>query len=203
MTASMGKKGDSVEVLVGLLAFQGAFSAHGRMLQALGVPVAEVRTRDDLSRCTHLVLPGGESTAFLKLLEYHDLTDALKDHAKAGKPILATCAGLILLAREAENPRQKSLGLIDVRIERNGYGRQIDSFEADLNIPILGSKPFHGVFIRSPIIRSTGNEVETLATFEGNPVFVREGNIFGTTFHPELSEDTRLHELFFFGLIAK
>ncbi len=182
--------------LVGLLAFQGAYAAHGRICSALGARTREIKTRTGLEGCTHLILPGGESTTFLKLLEFHDIGDSIRNHADAGNPILATCAGLILLARELVDTPQKSMGLLDVSIERNAYGRQVDSFETQLSIPVLGAEPFHGVFIRAPIIRSTGENIETLASYEGNPVLVRQGNIVGACFHPELSGDTRLHEWF-------
>jgi 5'-phosphate synthase pdxT subunit len=189
----------SSEVLVGLLAFQGAYNAHGKMLAGLGAATLEVRTAYDLRRCTHLAIPGGESTAFLKLLEFHNLTDTLRKHAESGKPILATCAGLIMISTEVLNPPQESLGLINLTIERNAYGRQVDSFEADLDIPSLGPEPFPGIFIRSPKIKSVGDDVEVLSSLEGSPVLVRQGNIIGATFHPELSDDTRIHELFLKG----
>jgi len=186
----------SSEVVVGLLAFQGAYRAHGTMLHSIGASTMEVRTADDLRRCSHLAIPGGESTSFLKLLEFHDLTDALREHAKSGKPMLATCAGLIMISSEVINPPQESLGLIDLTIERNAYGRQVDSFEANLDIPLLGTKPFPGIFIRSPKIQSVGDDVEILSSLNGNPVLIRRKNIIGATFHPELSGDTRIHELF-------
>lgn len=189
----------SSEILVGLLAFQGAYNAHGTMLRSLGAKTLEVRTTDDLRRCSHLAIPGGESTAFLKLLEFHNLTDTLREHAEAGKPILATCAGLIMISTEVLNPPQRSLGLIDIKIERNAYGRQVDSFEADLDIPSLGTKPFPGIFIRSPRIQAVGDEIEILSSLNGDPVLVRQKNIIGATFHPELSGDTRIHELFLKG----
>jgi len=180
---------------VGLLAFQGAFDAHRRFISSLGAPCVEVKTTRDLRACTHLILPGGESTTFLKLMEYHDLTGALRDHAASGKSILATCAGLILLAKTV-NPPQDSLGILDITVERNAYGRQVDSFETDLNIPVLGNKPFHGVFIRAPIISDISPDVASLATFEHHPVLIRQGNIFACTFHPELTSDSRIHQLF-------
>jgi pyridoxal 5'-phosphate synthase pdxT subunit len=182
--------------LVGLLAFQGAYHAHARMCEALGASTIEVRTREELESCSHLVLPGGESTTFLKLLEFHDLTESLKTHAEKDKPILATCAGLIFIAREVINPPQTSLGLLDIVVERNAYGRQVDSFETMLDIPVLGEEPFHGVFIRSPLIKEVGKWVEILATHESQPILVRQKNIFGCSFHPELSGDQRLHRLF-------
>ncbi len=194
-TESARKSGSPDTVNVGLLAFQGAYEAHRRVISRLGTNHIEVKTHDDLRSCTHLILPGGESTTFLKLLEYHDLTGALRDHADSKKPILATCAGLILLASTVK-PFQDSLGILDITIERNAYGRQVDSFEADLTIPTLGDAPFHGVFIRAPKISGIGPDLTSLAAFEDSHVFIREGNIFGCTFHPELSSDTRIHKLF-------
>ena len=182
--------------LVGLLSFQGAYAAHGEVCRSLGWPTLEVRTKDDLQSCSHLIMPGGESTTFLKLLEYHDLSGSLRAHVELGKPILATCMGVIVLAREVLSPPQKSLGLLDVAVERNAYGRQVDSFESELDIPVLGPEPFHGVFIRAPIIKSVGEGVEVLAVHNGDPIFVRQGNLIGATFHPELSGDSRLHQLF-------
>lgn len=181
---------------VGVLAFQGAYSLHKKVCESLGYSVLEIRTSGELESCSHLMIPGGESTTFLRLLEYHDLSDSLRNHARTGKPILATCAGLILLSKDVTSPAQRSMGLLDASIERNAYGRQLDSFETELQIPVLGPDPFHGVFIRAPIIKSVGKEVEILARHSGDPVFIRQGNILATTFHPELLGDTRLHQLF-------
>lgn len=182
--------------IVGVLAFQGAYSLHKKVCESLGYSVLEIRTSGELESCSHLMIPGGESTTFLRLLEYHDLSESLRNHALSGKPMLATCAGLILLSTEVTSPAQKSMGLLDASIERNAYGRQLDSFETELQIPVLGPDSFHGVFIRAPIIKSVGKKVEILARHSENPVFIRRGNILATTFHPELSGDTRLHEYF-------
>jgi len=181
---------------VGLLALQGAFHAHARVFASIGASTRQVRTADDLADCSHLVIPGGESTTLLKLLEFRDLTAPILKHAADGKPVLATCAGLILLACEVRNPPQDSLGLLDAVVQRNAYGSQVDSFQADLDIPTLGPAPFPGVFIRAPIIISTGETVVVLASLNGHPVFVRRDNILATTFHPELSDDARIHKLF-------
>jgi len=183
-------------VLVGLLAFQGAYAAHAAVFRNIGVSTREVRTPDEFRTCTHLVLPGGESSTMLRLLEFCRLAGPVRDHAGRGKPILATCAGAILLAKDVTNPPQRSLGLLDITVERNSYGRQVDSFETELEIPIVGDPTFHGVFIRAPKILRGGKEVEIMSTFKGDPVLVRQGNILCATFHPELSGDTRLHELF-------
>lgn len=195
MSESATDKGLPGSPLIGIMAFQGAYTAHERMLKIFGVSTLEVRTRDDIARCTHLVLPGGESTTFLKLLEFHDLTDLIIDHFKQGRPVLATCAGMILTAKEVI-PSQRSLGLLDISIERNAYGSQVDSFEADLDIPSIGSDPFHGVFIRSPRVKEAGPSVEILSGLEGQPVLIRQGKIIAATFHPELTDDARIHEMF-------
>lgn len=187
---------EHLKIVVGLLALQGDFAAHGRVVTSLGATSLEVRTPDELKSCSHLIIPGGETTSFLKLLDFHNLREPLFDYVKSGKPILATCAGIILIAGEVANPQQESLGLINIKIERNSYGRQVDSFEADLEIPILGNDPFNGIFIRAPGIISIGKNVESMSSFDGDPVLVREGNILGATFHPELGEDARLHEYF-------
>jgi len=184
------------KILAGLLAFQGDYQAHGRILKQLGIEIREVRNPDDLTDCSHLVIPGGESTTFLKLIEFMDISDAIRSHAEKEKPILATCAGLILISNSVTGNSQKSLSILDASVERNAYGTQINSFETDLDILALGEKPFHGVFIRAPKIISTGKNVEILALHDGNPVLIRENNIIGATFHPELSGDTRLHEWF-------
>lgn len=180
----------------GLLAFQGDYSAHRRVLANLGVNTLEVRTRPDIEKCTHLIIPGGESTTFLKLLEFRDLTSSLKKHISDGKPLFVTCAGLILLAKKVIHPAQESLGLLDITVERNAYGSQVESFTAGLEIPAIGKEKFPGVFIRAPRIVDVEESVETLAEFEGDPVVIRQGNILGMTFHPELTDDTRLHEMF-------
>jgi len=184
------------DILVGLFAFQGDYEAHGRAVERLGRDVLEVRTSSDLEKCTHLIIPGGETTTYLKLLEYHDLRGPIERHIELGRPIFATCAGLILLAREVRNPSQDSLNLLDIVIERNSYGRQVDSFEVDLEIPFINDKPHRGVFIRAPRIISVGESVEVLSMYEGDPVLVRQGKILGAAFHPELTEDTRIHEYF-------
>ena len=184
------------DILIGILAFQGAYAAHRRILQTIGTESIEVRTSAELKKCSHIVLPGGESTTMLKLLEFNGLSEFLTEFIKSGKPTLATCAGVILLSIKVTNPPQESLGLLNVTTERNAYGRQVDSFETELDIPILGANPFHGVFIRAPRIASVDEGVDILASVNGFPVFVRQGNIFACTFHPELSGDTRIHEMF-------
>jgi len=180
---------------IGVLALQGDFAAHARTLRRIGVNAIEVRRSNDLDAADGLILPGGESTTMLKFIEEENLAQSITDFARQGKPILGTCAGAILLAREVYNPAQASLGLIDIGVERNGYGRQVDSFIAEVETAIEGG-PLEAVFIRAPRIRGAGPNVEVVASLNDEPVLVREGNILAATFHPELTEDTRVHSLF-------
>jgi pyridoxal 5'-phosphate synthase pdxT subunit len=180
---------------IGVLAIQGDFAAHARALRRIGVDVIEVRRADGLEAAVGLILPGGESTTMLKFIEEENLAASITDFARQGKPIFGTCAGAILLAREVYNPAQASLGLIDIVVERNGYGRQVDSFIAGVETAIEGG-PLEAVFIRAPRIREAGPRVEVVASLNDEPVLVREGNILAATFHPELTEDTRVHSLF-------
>ncbi len=179
---------------IGILALQGAFDAHARMLQSLGAKTILVRKPEQLAQIDGLVLPGGESTTFLKHLEKAGFFDALSDFVRT-KPTFGTCAGVILLAKNVTSPAQKSLGILDVTIERNAYGRQNDSriMEAETTLP---GGPIEMVYIRAPRITQTGPAVEVLADREGFPTLVREGHILAATFHPELSHDTRVHQLF-------
>lgn len=182
--------------MIGVLGIQGNFAAHRKMLDRLGVESREVRTVRDLEGLTGIVLPGGESTTMLKFLKNEGLMDALRTFAREGKPILGTCAGAILLAKDVTGPAQESLDLLDIGIQRNGYGRQVDSFITEIPAPKLGETPLELVFIRAPIITRLGEGVETLVEHDGKPVCVRQGNLFAATFHPEMTEDTRLHALF-------
>jgi 5'-phosphate synthase pdxT subunit len=185
----------------GVLAIQGDFAAHARMLQRIGIDVIEVRRAVDLDQIGGLILPGGESTAMLKFLTEESLSSPLIDFAHSGRTIFGTCAGAILLAREVSHPAQSSLGLIDITVERNAYGRQVDSFIDEIETVIDGGR-MEAVFIRAPRITRVGSEVEILATNAGQPVFVREGNIIAATFHPELSRDERAHRLFAESLVS-
>jgi len=180
---------------IGVLALQGDFASHARTLRRIGVNAIEVRRSNDLDAADGLILPGGESTTMLKFIEEENLAKSITDFARQGKPILGTCAGAILLAREVYNPAQASLGLIDIGVERNGYGRQVDSFIAEVETAIEGG-PLEAVFIRAPKIKWVGLEVEVLASLNGEPMLVQAGNILAATFHPELTEDTRVHSLF-------
>ncbi|HVF89975.1 MAG TPA: pyridoxal 5'-phosphate synthase glutaminase subunit PdxT [Blastocatellia bacterium] len=180
---------------IGVLAIQGDFAAHARALARLGVSPFEVRTESGLEGIDGLVLPGGESTTMLKLLTEENLIGAIKALALAGRPLFGTCAGAILLASEVTNPAQSSLGLIDIGIERNAYGRQVDSFIGEARTVLEGGS-LEAVFIRAPRIKRVGADVEVLADVGGEPVFVREKSILAATFHPELTEDSRPHAVF-------
>jgi 5'-phosphate synthase pdxT subunit len=178
---------------IGVLAVQGDFAAHAAMLRRLGREVILVRTPGELAAVSALILPGGESTTMLRFLDRDRLTAPLLELAGRGVPILGTCAGLILLAREVSNPVQPSLGLLDVHVERNGYGRQIESFIDAVEAPHLAAEPLEGVFIRAPVILEYGSSVEVLGTCGGRPVLVQQGPLLACTFHPELSQDTTVH----------
>jgi 5'-phosphate synthase pdxT subunit len=189
---------------IGVLALQGDFREHIHVLRRLGAEASEVRLPQHLSRLDGLILPGGESTTVGKLaVEFH-LLDPLREVATSGLPLWGTCAGLILLAQNVGR-EQPLIGALDVQVERNAFGRQVDSFEADLDVPALGEPPFHAVFIRAPIIERVGAGVEVLARVEAEPgpggedgtvVAVRQGNLLATAFHPELTEDDRFHRYF-------
>lgn len=185
-------------VRVGVLALQGAFRAHVRLLERVGASASLVRTPSGLADVDALVMPGGESTTMSKLLASSGLFETIGERIGVGMPVFGTCAGMILLARGIADgrPDQCSFGAIDIDVQRNGYGRQIDSFEADLDIDGLDERPFHGVFIRAPKAIRVGAEVEVLAECAGVPVLLRDGGVTVAAFHPELAGDGRLHELF-------
>ena len=198
-TAGGSGSGGRVEdrITVGVLALQGAFRAHVAALRRLGVGAHEVRTPAHLGDVDGLVMPGGESTTMSRLLTSSGLFDEIKARASDGMPVFGTCAGMILLATEILDgrPDQRSFGAIDLTVRRNGYGRQLDSFETDLDVAGL-AESFHGVFIRAPRVASAGPAVEVLATVGDDPVLVRQGRTMAAAFHPELTADTRLHERF-------
>jgi 5'-phosphate synthase pdxT subunit len=186
-----------VDITVGVLALQGAFSAHERALSRVGVATRQVRLPRDLETVDALVMPGGESTTMSQLLESSGLFAAIADRISSGMPVFGTCAGVILLADVVLDGRddQLSFGALPITARRNGYGRQIDSFEAD--VPVAGlAEPFTAVFIRAPIIESVGEGVEILAVHDGRPVAVATRQFIGATFHPELTDDSRIHGLF-------
>jgi 5'-phosphate synthase pdxT subunit len=180
---------------IGILAVQGDFAAHAAMLEGMGIDTVEVRTPDDLDGCDGLILPGGESTTQLQFLQEEGLYDTIKRFAAGGHAIFGTCAGAILLATEVENPKQDSLGLLDMTVLRNGYGRQVAS-DVFFGKSALKNEPLEMVFIRGPIIDRTGLGIEILAKHAGKPAIVRKGKILATTFHPELTSDTTVHEYF-------
>ena len=175
--------------LVGVLALQGDFEAHGRMLRELGADVREVRTPADLEGLDGLVIPGGESTTMTLGVEREGLAEPLRDLVGAGTPVLGTCAGMIMLDRE-------HLGLMDGVCRRNAFGRQIRSFEADLEIPGIDGGPVRAVFIRAPWLAEYGDAVEVLAEVDGHPVAARQGEMLVISFHPEIAGESRVHELF-------
>jgi 5'-phosphate synthase pdxT subunit len=179
--------------LVGVLALQGDFEAHGRMLRELGARVREVRVPDDLDGLDGLVMPGGESTTMTLGIAREGLAEPLRELVRSGTPVLGTCAGMIMLDRE-------HLGLADYTCRRNAFGRQIRSFEADLDIPGVDGAPVRAVFIRAPWIEDRSDDVEVLAEVEGHVVAARQGNMLVISFHPELAGETRLHELFLRGV---
>lgn len=181
--------GGTGAIRVGVLASQGDFAAHTRMLGELGADAFEVRTADEISTLDALVIPGGESTTISKAIARDGLEPVIRAHHEAGRPILGTCAGMIVCARN-------HLGLIDATCRRNAFGRQLASFEADLAIEGIGPEPLRAVFIRAPWVETRGSGVEVLASVEGHPVVVREGPVLASSFHPELTDDPRLHALF-------
>jgi len=179
---------------IGVLAIQGDFDAHRRRLEQLGAEVVLVKKPEQLDAVDALVIPGGESTTFLKFLEKGGFLDKLREFVRA-KPAFGTCAGAILLASEVEDPPQPSLGALDIRVRRNAYGRQLESFIGEGETQLAGG-PLEMVFIRAPKIERVGPKVEILAREKGDPVLVRQGKIMAATFHPELSDDTRVHAEF-------
>ncbi len=182
---------------IGVLALQGDFALHARVLEQCGVAAVEVRKPVELDEVDGLIMPGGESTTLLKLMDAWNFVPALEKFHGAGKPIFGTCAGLIILAREVESPKQFSLGLIDVTVERNAYGRQRESFEASGTVRLdTGPIQLEMVFIRAPRIRRVGPGVEVLAEHGGEPVMARQNRVLVATFHPELTDSTAVHRSF-------
>lgn len=180
---------------IGILAIQGDFEAHGKILERLGVHPSFIRATADLHGLDGIILPGGESSTHLKFLEGEGLDDSLRAAAARGVAIFGTCAGAILLAKEVRNPPQSSLGLLDATVSRNGYGRQVDS-DVRFGNSKLSANPLEMVFIRAPIFDALGPGVEVLAECDGRPVMVRQGRVLAATFHPELTEDCTVHQYF-------
>ncbi len=182
---------------IGVLGLQGDFREHARALEDAGAAARVVRRAEEIAEVDGLVVPGGESTTIGKLLDRFGLLDPLRDRVAAGMPLYGTCAGLILMAREIEGPQDAPdrLGVMDVSVRRNAYGRQVDSFEADLDVKGLDA-PYRAVFIRAPVVERAGDGVDVLASVDGNPVLVRQGHMLASTFHPEMTGDNRVHSMF-------
>ena len=180
--------GEGRRLRIGVLASQGDFAAHAEMVRPLGADAVEVRTPAEVEGLDALIIPGGESTTITKAIERDALEPAIRDHAESGRPILGTCAGMIVCDRD-------HLGLIDATARRNAFGRQIASFEADLEIEGIGPDPLRAVFIRAPWVEAHGPDVEVLAELDGHPVAIRQGPVLAVSFHPELTDDSRLHAL--------
>jgi pyridoxal 5'-phosphate synthase pdxT subunit len=185
------------DVTIGILALQGDYEAHRKVLkERLGVTARLVRDAGELADVDGLIIPGGESTTIGKLLDRQALSEPLRDRARQGMPLYGTCAGLILMAREIEGSDQPRLGLLDIKVARNAFGRQIDSFEADIPVPQIGPEPVRGVFIRAPYVSESSPSVDVLGRYEDKVVAVRQGNLLGSAFHPELTDDPRFHAYF-------
>lgn len=185
-----------MDVLIGVLALQGDVREHIDAVRRAGADAIPAKTREEIARVDGLIIPGGESTTVGKLLDRFDLMDVVRGLPDAGKPIFGTCTGMILLAKEIEGSEQPRIGLMDVTVRRNAFGRQVDSFEEDLPVKGVADGPVRAVFIRAPFITDVGPGVEVLAEFQGHPVLVREDDLLAAAFHPELTDDTRVHQLF-------
>jgi len=183
-------------VKIGVLAVQGAFAEHINILRQIGVDAVEVRLPSDLEGLSGLILPGGESTTMRKLIDEWGLRQPILDLANKGAPLFGTCAGMILLSKEITDGDEPVFPLLDISVKRNAFGRQLDSFESDLEVPVLGDRKVHAVFIRAPIVERVGPDVDVIAQLEdGRVVAVRKGQIVATAFHPELAGETRFHRL--------
>ena len=188
---------------IGVLAAQGAFAEHIATLQKLEVEALLVRLPSELKGVDGLIIPGGESTSISRLMANYNLTSEIKNQVKSGLPIFGTCAGMILLAKELPDSDVEPLGLMDIAVRRNAFGRQVDSFETELTIPVLGEKPFPAVFIRAPIIEQANSKVEILAKLNNSAsVAARQGKLLASAFHPELTSDLRFHQ-YFLNIIAE
>jgi len=182
---------------IGVLAIQGDFLEHRQVLERLGSVVLEVRTRNELDEVDGLIIPGGESTTIVQLLDIFDIRDHLVSLVKNGMPIWGTCAGMIVLANTLTDQRPNPLNLMDINVTRNAFGRQVDSFEADLEIDEIDGQPYRAIFIRAPIVNSVGPNVRVISRLnDGRPVAVRENHMLATAFHPELTSDDRIHQMF-------
>lgn len=182
---------------IGVLASQGAFIEHIAKLRQLGVEAVPVRLPEELEGLDGLIIPGGESTSIRRLMDDYRLAGEIKDRVRKGMPVFGTCAGMILLARKNSNDYPEPLDLMDIKVKRNAFGRQVESFEAELSVPALGGKPFHGVFIRAPLIEQVNGGAEVLSRLaDGTIVAVKQGKMLALAFHPELTDDLRFHQYF-------
>ncbi len=181
---------------IGVLALQGSVEEHARSLRRLGVEPVAVRRAEQVRELDGLILPGGESTTLGKLMRLYEVDQAIRERTAHGMPVYGTCAGMILMAKQISGGEAPHLALIDLVVTRNASGRQVDSYERDLPVPDLGESPFKAVFIRAPYIDDVGEDVRVLADVDGTPVFAREGNFLVSSFHPELTDDDRIHEYF-------
>jgi pyridoxal 5'-phosphate synthase pdxT subunit len=186
---------------IGVLAIQGGFSKHKNSLRKLDINPLEVKYENQLHDCDGLIIPGGESTTISKLLIKYNLINPIKEFSKR-KPIFGTCAGLILMSRNSNDSRVKNLNILDVEIERNGWGRQISSFSQMIKVKQNCDDEIKAIFIRAPKIKNIGSEVEVLSEIKGEPILIKQGIHFGATFHPELTEDTTIHKLFIESIAA-
>ena len=193
----MNQRGaERVILKIGVLALQGAVEEHLRMIKECGLEGVKVKTVEDFKKIDRLIIPGGESTTIGKLAKIYGLDREISKRGREGMPIFGTCAGMILLANKVIGNEQIRFNLIDISVERNAFGRQVDSFEVDLKIEDFSGKPFKAVFIRAPYIKKAGREVKVLAEFKGKIVMARQKNIIVSSFHPELTEDLRVHKYF-------
>ena len=185
-------------VKIGVLAIQGDFAEHRRALERLGVEVREIRLPSQLDAVDGLIIPGGESTTIVQLIDIYEMREKLRERILSERmPAWGTCAGMIVMAGELSDRRPQPLGLMDTRVSRNAFGRQVDSFETDLEVAGMDGPPFRAVFIRAPVFESVGESAQTLASLDdGRPVAVRQGHMLATSFHPELTDDDRMHRLF-------
>lgn len=182
---------------IGVLAIQGDFLEHRQALARLGVDAPEIRLPHQLEDVDGLIIPGGESTTIAQLIDIYGFREALRERARQGMAVWGTCAGMIVIADRLTDARPEPLRLMDIEVSRNAFGRQVDSFEADLEFQDIEGAPFHCVFIRAPVVNRVGASVQTLAALaDGRPVAVRQGRLLATAFHPELTGDSRIHELF-------
>ncbi len=181
---------------IGVLALQGAYYKHIEAMKNLGIKTFDVRTIDSIKNIDGLIIPGGESTAIGKLLVKNDLIEPIRKRINAGMPVFGTCAGMILLAKSVTGMEQPLLGVMDISVDRNAYGRQIDSFEVEFTVKEIGGNPVKGIFIRAPKIACISENIKVLASYEDVPVLIQQGNILAASFHPELSDDLRVHSYF-------